>query len=213
MSSTTTILITGANRGQKANHRFPVPPSTTATNVVVLGIGHALLATYLARPRTTVIAGVRDPNHATSRELLSLPKGSSSRLIVVKIDSASETDAAAAVRQLQSTHNITNLELVIANAGIAQRHSTVADTKPAEFLEHVAVNVGGPVLLFQAVLPLLHKGSKFVTMSSSAGSIGGIELRPVPNAPYGASKAALNYITRKAHFEHEDLIIFPIDPG
>jgi len=89
----------------------------------------------------------------------------------------------------------------------------VVDAKPAEFLEHVAVNVSGPVLLFQAVLPLLRKGSKFVTMSSSAGSIGGIELRNVPNAPYGASKAALNYITRKAHFEHEDLIIFPIDPG
>ncbi len=179
----------------------------------MLGIGQALLATYLARPRTTVIAGVRDPDHATSKELLSLPKGSFSRLIVVKIDSASETDATAAVKQLQSTHKITSLELVIANAGIAQRHPTVADAKPAEFLEHVAVNVSGPVLLFQAVLPLLRKGSKFVTMSSSAGSIGGIELRNVPNAPYGASKAALNYITRKAHFEHEDLIIFPIDPG
>jgi norsolorinic acid ketoreductase len=38
-------------------------------------------------------------------------------------------------------------------------------------------------------------------------------LRPFPNAAYGTSKAALNYLTRKMHYEHENLIVFPIDPG
>ena len=50
-------------------------------------------------------------------------------------------------------------------------------------------------------------------MGSAAGSIGGIESSPVPNAAYGSSKAVLNYLTRKAHFENEGLVIFSIHPG
>lgn len=40
--------------------------------------------------------------------------------------------------------------------------------------EHYRVNVIGPVVLFQATLPLLAKATvgKFVVMSSSAGTLG-----------------------------------------
>jgi norsolorinic acid ketoreductase len=57
--------------------------------------------------------------------------------------------------------------------------------------EHFLVNAIGPVLLFQAVLPLLSKARnpKFVVMSSSAGTIADTEKRPFPNTAY---KAALN---------------------
>lgn len=48
--------------------------------------------------------------------------------------------------------------------------------KPVDMLKHYKVNVIGPVLLFQAVLPLLEKSEKgkFVAISSSAGLITGI---------------------------------------
>jgi norsolorinic acid ketoreductase len=36
---------------------------------------------------------------------------------------------------------------------------------------------------------------------------------PMPVTAYGASKATLNYIVRKIHFENEHLIAFPISPG
>jgi len=193
MSPHTTYLITGANRG----------------------LGQALLATYLARPNTTVIAAVRDPSHESAKALSNLPKGEFSKLIVVKIDSASEPDALAAVKTLQAEHNITVLDVVIANAGISKIYPIVAEVKAEDLREHFNVNVVGVVLLFQAVLPLLQKSiqPKFVALSSSAGSIGNIEYRNVPNAAYGTSKATLNYVIRKAHFENENLIVFPVDPG
>ena len=38
-------------------------------------------------------------------------------------------------------------------------------------------------------------------------------LLPFPNASYGVSKVALNFVVRKIHFEHEGLVAFPMDPG
>jgi NAD(P)-dependent dehydrogenase (short-subunit alcohol dehydrogenase family) len=35
----------------------------------------------------------------------------------------------------------------------------------------------------------------------------------LPVTAYGSSKAAVNYIVRKIHFENPDLIAFPIHPG
>lgn len=81
-----TYLITGANRG----------------------IGKALLDVYVARPNTTVIAAVRDVPKST-KDLASAPVHSSSKLIIVKIDSTSDSDPAAAVSELASKHNITKI--------------------------------------------------------------------------------------------------------
>ena len=43
--------------------------------------------------------------------------------------------------------------------------------------------------------------------------MGDMEMYPLPDTAYGASKAALNFVVRKLHFEHENLTIFPISPG
>ena len=50
-------------------------------------------------------------------------------------------------------------------------------------------------------------------MGSAVGSIGGMEKRPAPMFAYGASKAMLNYLIRKIHFENESITAFAIDPG
>ena len=137
----------------------------------------------------------------------------------MKIDSLEPSDAKAAVQTLQNKHRITSLDVIIANAGISspKAFSPVASVKIEDVKEHVDVNTIGPLALFQATLPLLEKAThgpgKFVTVSSPIGSIGGMEQRPFPMSAYGASKAALNYLTRKIHFEHENLIAFAIDPG
>ena len=185
------------------------------------GLGRGLLELYLARPNSTVIAAVRDPDSGSSQSLHSLRKPPSSRLIIVKIDSASATDADEAIDILKSQHSINALDVVIANAGIANALPYAHEAKAEDMLEHYSVNVIGTVTLFRAVRPLLlqncSKGkiTKFITMSSGAGSIERQTIINLPNSAYGTSKAALNYITMKIHMENKDegLIAFPMDPG
>lgn len=161
-----------------------------------------------------MIAGVRDPTVST-QTLNELLRGQDSELIIVKIDSSSETDASAAVKTLELNHSITKLDVVIANAGICKAIKPVVDLPIQEVQEHLRVNTIGALILFQAVHPLLQSASqpRFVVVSAIAGSIGGLESHRVPFGAYGMSKAALNYLTRKIHAENPWLIAFPIHPG
>jgi norsolorinic acid ketoreductase len=110
----------------------------------------------------------------------SVPRGESSNLIVVKVDSKSPTDPAAAVEILQTEHGINHLDVVIANAGISDDFSTVHEVPIPVIREHVEVNGYGPIYLYQSVYPLLKKSTKptFVGVGSPLGSIGGMEQRP-----------------------------------
>ena len=181
-----------------------------------VGIGRGLVAMYLMHPQSTVIAAVRDLSSSTSQSLSELDHASGSILILVKLDASFPTDASTAVQELQTKHHLTSIDVVIANAGISANLPQVRNVTAEDIYQHINVNVIGVVTLFQAVLPLLEKSTRtlrFVGISSSAGSIGGMELRPYPNASYGTSKAALNFMIRKIHFEHPELTAFPIDPG
>ena len=145
------------------------------------GIGQGLLSSYLSRPNKIVIAGVRDPSQPMAKALSSLPKGQSSTLIIVNIDSTSSTDTITAIEILQSKYNIASLDIVIANAGISlpKAFGPVASIKIDDVKEHVDVNALGPLHLFRATLPLLkeaaHGPRNSITVSSPAGSIGAIE--------------------------------------
>jgi len=186
------VLITGANRG----------------------LGKGLLEQYLARPNYVVIAGNRDPEHSSSKILNDLPRGDGTKLITVKIDSTLSSDPSMAVQQL-AAQGIHHLDIVIANAGISLSSPAVAELDPSDLDRHMEVNVYGVVRLFQAVLPLLRQSPtgnpKWVSMSSTAGNI--TNMIPIPNASYGTSKAALNWLTKRAHFENDDVTIFAISPG
>lgn len=192
MSDNTIVLITGTSRG----------------------IGKGLAKLYLSHPQTTVVAGVRDLTGAGLKALESLPVGSGSKIIVVKIDSSSETDAQDAISLLQSRHSISKIDLVIANAGIGNM-DLGTETSVNQLREHLRVNTTGPFILFQATWPLLQRSQapKFVVISSVLASLGDMEAWPFRSTAYGASKAALNYILRKLHFENPSLIAFPISPG
>jgi norsolorinic acid ketoreductase len=179
------------------------------------GIGQGIVRSLLLRPYTTIIAGVRDPANAAAKALNDLPTAPNTKLIIVKIDSLSETDAHAAVHLLQSEHEVEKLDVVIANAGIAKHASPASEIPIAEMRNHFEVNAIGPLILFQATKPLLGRSSqpKFVVVTSRAGSIGRLDFGQLPVVAYGSSKAAVNYIVRKIHFENMDLIAFPIHPG
>ncbi|KAL2074287.1 hypothetical protein VTL71DRAFT_8065 [Oculimacula yallundae] len=191
--STTVVLITGCNRG----------------------IGKGLLTTYLSRPNHIVVGAVRNVDSLSSANLVLLPKGQDSRLILLKLDSESISDASDLVEALKSTHQINHLDIVIANAGISNYFGKARITPAEEMLSHYTVNTMAPLLLFQATAPLLDHGSnpKFVAISSGAGSISGMDKLKVENTAYGASKCALNFVIRKIHMENEGIIAFPINPG
>jgi norsolorinic acid ketoreductase len=199
MSDHLTYLITGANRG----------------------LGKGFAQTFLAKPNTTVVAAVRDPAHETSQRLTELPKAPGSQLVIVKLDSAIPTDAAEAVDTLKKEHGISALDVVIANAGIGTDGATVRETTAASALQHFNVNTIGPWALFQATADLLQASKtgnpKFVAISTFVGSIGGIDkiaaINFPPSSAYGVSKAALNWLIRRLHFDEPWLTAFVFHPG
>jgi norsolorinic acid ketoreductase len=116
---------------------------------------------------------------------------------------------------LKEKHGITALDIVVANAGISKVFPPVSELNIKDIQEHFDVNLYGVIRLFQAVLPLLNqaKAPKFVTLGTSAASLGEMASRNFPNSAYGTSKVALNYITLKIHFENPKVTAFPLDPG
>ena len=69
------------------------------------------------------------------------------------------------------------------------------------------VDVVGTIVLFQALCGLMRRSARprFVTLvASGAGCLaGGTSKEPAAPDAHGASKAALNWATRKMHFENE----------
>lgn len=192
-----TYLLTGANRG----------------------IGRGFVQQILQKPSVTVIAAVRDPSHPTSKSLSDLPRETGTQLIVVKLDSTLETDAAAAVAELRK-RGLGSLDVVIANAGIGQGGTSVRNTSVANTQKHFNVKAIGPLTLFQATAELLQASEtgspKFVAISTVIGSIGSQEIFanfPKVSSPYGASKAALNWFVRLLSFEEPWLTSWVFHPG
>ncbi|KAI0476567.1 hypothetical protein GGR56DRAFT_643382 [Xylariaceae sp. FL0804] len=189
-----------------------------STNVLISGtnrgIGRGLLSRYLAQPNTVVIAANRDPSQPSSQSLKDLPKGEGSRLILIKLDASVEQDAHDVVKELEGSHGVGHLDLVIANAGKSYGWPTVAQLKIADLEDHMRPNVYGIIWLYQATRPLLQKstiGPKFIPIGSKAGSL--TDQPPVPNAAYGPTKAALNWFIVRMHAEDEWLNVCGIHPG
>lgn len=110
---------------------------------VDLGLGRALATRFLLKPNTTVIAAVRHPKHPTSQSLSELPRGEGSKLITVKIDSVSDTDAQDAVKLIQTEHGIDKLDVVAANAGHGTVYGDLSQVKPHEVRDLVDINTIG----------------------------------------------------------------------
>ncbi|KFY87282.1 hypothetical protein V500_07085 [Pseudogymnoascus sp. VKM F-4518 (FW-2643)] len=191
----TIVLITGANRG----------------------LGEGILKRYLAKPDHIVIAANRNPDHETSKALADLPKGPGSRLIVVKIDARSETDASTAIQELKD-QGIDHLDIVIANAAFIIPFVKIEDATLDDLRANTETNIYGFFLLYQATLPLLLKSQSptWITIGSGAGSIVLINRStqlPVPNAVYGPTKAAQHWLTKRINAEEEKICAFVMSPG
>ncbi|GAA5823371.1 hypothetical protein JCM3770_006843 [Rhodotorula araucariae] len=176
------------------------------------GIGLGLATIFAKRPNTLVFAGARTPEKADA--LNALAKETQGRLVVVKLDVHSDEDHAAAAKLVKEKAG--KVDVVIANAGIAEGMAPVATADVNEFRRHHETNVLGPLRLFQALAPLLAAAPapQFVGVSSLVGSIAG--LIPFPTTHYGASKAGLNFLIAKIALEHgekDNLAAYAVHPG
>ncbi|KDQ17644.1 hypothetical protein BOTBODRAFT_105443 [Botryobasidium botryosum FD-172 SS1] len=176
------------------------------------GIGLGLVTALATRDNVVVFAGARNPSPA--KDLHALVDKYPGKVHIVKLTSCDKADNEAAIAEIKTIAG--RLDVVVANAGISQHYGPAVETPVEQMRDHFEINVVGTLVLFQAAWPLLKASTtspKFIPISSGAGSITDGTSMPVGVLAYGASKAAENYLSRKLHFEHPELVCFPISPG
>jgi NAD(P)-dependent dehydrogenase (short-subunit alcohol dehydrogenase family) len=166
-----------------------------------------------------VVATVRQPKKAD--ELEKLVATSDGRGTIVRLDVGDPDSVAAAALQIGERFDA--LDLLVNNAGIwsapgqPERASAgaLADLRPEPVLEVLRINAVGPILVTQALAPLLAAAgpAKVVNLSSGLGSIERATSRG--NVAYGMSKAALNMLTRHlaAELRRQGTIVVAMSPG
>ncbi|RYP28564.1 hypothetical protein DL767_007170 [Monosporascus sp. MG133] len=162
-----------------------------------------------------VVGGIRNDDSPGVTELKASFLGTGSKLLLVKLESSSPTDAKSAVEQINAA-GIDHIDIVIANAGLSPPVAPLETVDPEEVASVLKINAIGPMALYQACHSLLEKSknAKFVSISSAAGSIAAMESFGSYVAPaYSISKAALNWITLAAHCGNKWLTAFAVNPG
>ncbi|KZO94412.1 NAD(P)-binding protein [Calocera viscosa TUFC12733] len=172
-----TFLITGAGRG----------------------IGLSFVKALLTRDNTAFIfAGVR--NIATATELQTIAKADN-RVVMFPLDLDDEGSIQSAARVVAS--RTPSLSVLINNAGFAPEKTTPAASVPSgDFLQAFRTNTLGPILLTQALLPLLEKSGGLVVNVSSL--LGSIQVNPGRQVAYAVSKAGLNMATTIFQKQNKD---------
>jgi len=169
-TSSQTILVTGANKG--------------------IGLE---ICRQLARSGHNVILSARSAQRGENAvKALAAEK---LKVEFLLLDTADEMSILRAARELKQ--RLKALHVLVNNAAILDTwQGTILDAKAADLRDCFITNTLGPVLLTQALLPLLEAGkpSRVINVSSQLGSVQNMS---DGWAGYGISKAALNAATRK----------------
>jgi NAD(P)-dependent dehydrogenase (short-subunit alcohol dehydrogenase family) len=190
------IFITGANRG----------------------FGLSFAQQYALRG-DTVIAACRTPDRAA--QLRKLQQGAPSRVELVTLEVGDEQSIVSCARTVSGL--VDSIDILINNAGMGygkgetrgldQLGGLTMETQVAVF----RVNAIGPLLITQALLPLLRRshGARVVNISSWLASLGERTPEYDGSFAYSASKTALNMYARTLAFAlaSDGIIVVPMDPG
>ncbi|KAH7303912.1 hypothetical protein B0I35DRAFT_363965 [Stachybotrys elegans] len=184
----TVYVITGANRG----------------------IGLGLAKAYLGRPRTTVIATVRNQQAADvlKSEISTVELGENSVLDIIELDFT----RAESPEKIRSAFNIARIDVLINNAGAAGELNRAVETTAEDLRACFEINTIAPLMMFQALWPLMQKAEspKLIMVTSTVGFI---TYQEFPGGAYGPSKAALNWLTRALHLQEDKLTAVALHPG
>ncbi len=188
-SSNRNVLVTGANRG----------------------IGLEFVRQLLARG-DRVVAACRQPGKASA--LNSLAGEHPGRLHVLPLDVAEPKSHASLAAELPLVLGEARaLDLLINNAGVLHAGERFGEIRAAALTDSLQINAIGPLLLTQALAPLLCDGARVANLSSQLGSIANCTRFGTPS--YNIGKAAQNMATRLlAHaLAERRIVVLALHPG
>jgi NAD(P)-dependent dehydrogenase (short-subunit alcohol dehydrogenase family) len=170
------------------------------------GIGRATAVAQARQGVKVVVSGRREKEGQETVQLVRAAGGQGS---FVKADVGREPEVRAMVEHAVKTFG--RLDYAVNNAGVEFVQPIVEATE-ADYRRVFDVNVMGVLLSMKHEIPALVRsgGSAIVNMSSIAGSLG------MPGiAIYGASKAAVNEMTRCAAMElaKQNIRVNSVSPG
>jgi NAD(P)-dependent dehydrogenase (short-subunit alcohol dehydrogenase family) len=176
-------------------------------NVLITGANRGLglgLATRFANfPGTHVFAAAREPD--SGPELAALAAGHAGSVTIVRCDVA----AADAGATLAAAIGAEKLDVLVNNAGVGGSPGFGQLTQD-DLIAIFKVNTFAPLLIAQALRAAFAPGAKIVNISSVLGSI---EEAGASYFAYGASKAALNMVTKKLAAELPEVAVLSLHPG
>lgn len=188
-------LVTGANRG----------------------LGLEFVRQLLARG-DRVVAACRHPGKATA--LNTLAGEHPGRLHVLPLDAGAPKSHAELARELPlvlgddgTQSDSGRLDLLVNNAGVLHSGERFGQLAAAHLEDSFRINAAAPLLLTQALAPLLADGARVANVSSQLGSIANCDRFGTPS--YNISKAAQNMATRLlAHALGErGIVVLALHPG
>ena len=181
-------LVTGANRG--------------------LGLA---FVTQLLERGARVLACCRDPGQARVLEALAAAHGNN--LAIHALDVA-DPAAIAALPEAAAKH-LQRIDLLVNNAGVLVSGERFGDVMAESLAESFAVNATAPLLITQALAPLLALGNKprVLCITSQLGSIA--QANGFRTISYAMSKAALNMAVRRLATElgPRGIVVLAAHPG
>jgi len=190
MTGKRVVVVTGANRG----------------------IGHEIARQLAKRKDLHVMLTARDEKKgkAAAKAL----SGDGVEVEFHPLDVDSEESIAALAGFLGKTYG--RCDVLVNNAGILAdpRGSRVLDSKPETYRETLATNVLGPLMLAQALVPLMrkHRYGRIVNVSSAMGQLSDMG---TGSPAYRISKTALNALTLilAADLTGSGILVNSMSPG
>lgn len=188
MDASPASLVTGANRG----------------------LGLEFVRQLLARG-DHVVATARQPGRASA--LNALAGEHPGRLRVLPLDVAEPGAIRALAAELPLAGGPPSLRLLVNCAGVLHSGERFGRLDPGVVEGSFRVNAMGPLLLTEALAPMLADGAKVANISSVLGSIGSLRRFGTPS--YDISKAAQNMVTALLARALADrgIVVLALHPG
>jgi NAD(P)-dependent dehydrogenase (short-subunit alcohol dehydrogenase family) len=166
------------------------------------GIGQQIVRVFAREGATIIASDLADPASDAAKATIAIAPDVTYR----QLDISSEQQVAAFFESLAG--RVSAVDVLVNNAGIILG-KPLRDTSVEEWDRLVAVNGRGTFLMMRGVLACLNKAEGSIVNVSSGAAI-----RPMKNlAAYGASKAAVNALTKAAALELAPIRVNVVCPG
>lgn len=155
------------------------------------GIGRAIALSLANAGYDVLVHAHASRTHAleTARDVAL--RGRSARVCIEDLSSGAGVDALIA----EVLHATDHLDVLVCSAAVFKKHP-LAELTRADFTRMHAVNVEAPLFLTRGLLPALENGGGVVV-----NMLDGFERAPKGFAPYAATRAALESLTRSLAVE------------